>query len=128
MFAEKLRTDDDGRRNKLTLRPQIALIEKQPPVTFFDEAGRPRFGSPGRVEFLLLEQRELVWVCHRHDHNVTALVSRLHAVRLEPGTQCDVLRVAHLRRGHAFTVKIFRLLNAGIVTNYKCSAAAGRTR
>ena len=92
-----------------------------------DEACSPRFRSPCGVEIFLEEERQLVRIRHGNDLHVAALVVGLHTMVLEPIAQSDVLRVAELRRGHALAVKVFRLVDAGIVADNERGSAAGRS-
>ena len=56
MVSQQFRAHDQVRSNELSLRPQIALLEKEPPVTFADQARRPWFRRPRRIEFFLQEK------------------------------------------------------------------------
>ena len=126
MRFEELCVHDEQADDELSVRPQRALVDEEAAVAFMNEACGPGFGSPGGVEVLLEEERQLVGIRHGDDLHVATLVVGFHAVILEPVAQGDVLGVAELRRSHALAVEILGLVDAGIVANNQRSAAAGR--
>ena len=94
------------------------------PPRFVNQARRPGLGGPGRVELPLQEKCELVGVGDGKDLNVAAFFPRLQAVGTQPGTQRHVLRIALLRRGDFFAVKIRNLLYPrALPHNERCPAA-----
>ena len=50
MLLEKLRIDDEVGDNELTIRPQIALVQKYLAATFMNQSSRPGFRRPGGVK------------------------------------------------------------------------------
>src|SRR6202030_483275 len=103
--------------HKLSVRPEGALVDKQPAVAFMDETCGPWLRSPSCVEVFLQEQRELIWVRHGNDLDVAALVVSFHAVTLQPVAQGDVLSVAELRGSYTLAVEVFRFLNSAVVAH-----------
>ena len=99
-LLEEVRGDDQVRRDELTVRPQVALVDEHVAAPFEDQAGRPRLGDPGAVELALPEQRERLGVLDVDDGDVAA-TRRVggEAVVGEPGAQGDVLGVAEGGRG-----------------------------
>ena len=76
MLLEGIWDDDEVGDDELVIRPQVALIEKNPAARFVNQPRRPGLGSPGRVELSLQKERELVRVRDRKDLNVAALFPR----------------------------------------------------
>jgi hypothetical protein len=58
----------------MSIGPKRALVEEKAAVALADEAGGPRLGGAGGVEFLLHEERQLIKISERDDLHVTALV------------------------------------------------------
>src|SRR5882724_8263582 len=119
MLFEKLSSDDQVRGNELSIWPERPLVQKQMSVALFNQTRCPGLGSPCAVQLFLEEKRKLIRIRQRNYLHVAALVGGLHAVRLQPRAQRDVLRVAHLRGCDLFAMKIFGLLNSGIVAHYQ---------
>src|SRR5690349_4655230 len=112
MLFQKFCADDQVCCDELTAGPQSSLVEEEAAVTLLDKTSGPGFGSPRAVEFFFCEERELVRVGKRDHLHIAALVDRLHAMRFQPGTKSDVLRIAELRSGDLFPVKVFWLVDA----------------
>src|ERR1700722_11540299 len=97
MIVQKFCADNQIGNDKLTLWPEVALIEKHMRIAFVDQAGSPGLRGPGSIQLLLKEKCQLIGVCQRYDLYVPTLIDRLHPVRLQPGAQSDILSVAKLR-------------------------------
>ena len=74
MVSQQFRAHDQVRSNELSLRPQIALLEKEPPVTFADQARRPWFRRPRRIKFFLQEKCELIRIGEWNHLHIPTLV------------------------------------------------------
>ena len=70
------------------------------------EAGDPGLDGPGGVDFLELEEGELVGIFRREDLGVAAVLGDVEAARGEPCAACDVLGIAKLRGGDFFAAEI----------------------
>src|SRR5882762_9532437 len=97
---------------ELAIGPEVALIHEEAGIGLLDEPRSPGFRRPGGVDFPLQKKRELLWVGNRDNQDVPTLFPCFQVVRLQPRTQCNVLRVALLWRGDLLAVKILGLRNA----------------
>src|SRR5271166_52314 len=127
MTRQELCIHDYDPDDKLPIRPKGALIDKQAAISLVDQTRSPRFRSPGRIQLLLQEQRELIGIGHGDDPHVAAFVVRLHPMTLEPVAERRILSVAELRRSHSLPMEILRLLNSAVVPHDQRCAAAGRS-
>ena len=127
MRALKLCVDHEYADDELAVGPECPFVKEEAAVALMDQAGGPRLRSPRGIEVLFQEQGQLVRIGHGDNLDVAALVVRLQAVFLKPVAERDILRVAELRRGNALAVKVFRLVDAGIVADDQGSSAAGRS-
>src|SRR6202007_1819310 len=108
--------------HKLLVGPERALVQKQAPIPFPDEARGPGLRRPGGIQLPLQEKSELIGIGEREYLNIATLVRRLQSVRLHPRAQRDVLRVPQLGRGDLLAVKVAWTLNPGVVADdYRCA-------
>jgi len=50
MFLEEFGANDEVGDDEFAIRPEVALIEKNPAARFVNQARRPRLGGPGRIQ------------------------------------------------------------------------------